>query len=767
MKDINVILEFDIIKKQLQDHARTFLAKEKVNGLNYSKKEESVKINLAETSEALNLVYAYSTLAFDYVYNIFPHLEKATKGVTLTPKELYECAILDNAIISVKSYFKEIDMLNYPRLNSYVKELKRTNSLKESIFKAINDNYEIFDNASSELRQIRRTIKTKEIEIRKKLNQIIQSKAEYLAETIITIRNDKLVIPIKNTYKNKVSGIIHDYSDSAQTIYIEPSAVANLSYEIAILKQDEKREIERILKELTNYVFENRESLFDNLHNLTHLDFLFAKASYGKKLDASIPCILDKQVINLKKARHPLLNQNIAVANTFEMLDEQKRILLITGPNTGGKTVALKTVGLLALMAQSGLALPVSEGSQIGVFKDIYADIGDDQSIENSLSTFSSHLAKLIEITKNADEKSLILIDEIGAGTNPSEGEAIAMALLDYFAYKNSLVITTTHYSNLKSYALDKGNVLISAMEFNLSDLKPTYRLLNNVFGRSYAFEISKNLGLGEKIVDSAVNYRNFYSNKVILLSEKLEDEKNALIQKEKEFAEEKKDFENKKEKLEKLERKIKNKEKQLEETSKEIIDALVDEAKEEINKIKAELLGNKNAKLHDFIEGETKLRNLFKEDEEIHETKEFKVDDYVMIISLQRRGKIVRKNKEDYVVDLAGMSVSVKGSDLEHTKKVQETKNPSMSVRVGNVAVPLELNLIGLRVMEALPILEKYLDDALALRYDSVRVVHGLGSGKLREAVHKVLDTKKYIVSYRLGGEGEGGLGATVIKLK
>ena len=459
------------------------------------------------------------------------------------------------------------------------------------------------------------------------------------------------------------------------------------------------------------------------------------------------------------------------VANDYHIDGKQINMMVITGPNTGGKTVSLKTIGLLTMMAQSGLALPTNEGAIVGVFESFFVDIGDDQSIEDSLSTFSSHMSKLVNMTKHVDEKSLVLLDEIGGGTNPNEGEAIAMALLDFFTSKRALVVATTHYSNLKSYALDKGNIAITSMEFDSVTMRPTYRLLRGVFGRSYAFEISQNLGLSPEILKKAKKYKDYYASQIDLLTEKLDIQRLEIETQVKEILAQKKDLATEKTALQTARDKYEQLQRELREKADDQVAELIEEAVTQIEKVKSDLLQQGQIKLHHAIDAKRQLESLKSVSiTEDSARREFEIGENVFIKSIRKNGKVTRKKGLEYVVSINGMTLGTTLDDLDialmPSDKDTIPKHHVAYQRSGN-QVPLELLLIGMRVEEALEKCDKYVDDALSVHYKTIRIVHGHGTGALRKAVHQWLDNHPHVESYRLGGAGEGGLGATVATLK
>lgn len=771
MRDAKTILEFAAVKKQLAEFAYLGFTKQRIMEMDYSTDYFHILEELNKTNEALSIVNSFGRCPIEYIHDLSISVDKAMKQGVLSPEELYRIGSQSTGMVRMKSFFNSLKSNQYPEFEYYINTLHPLKDLKARIDLCITPSFEIYDNASSALAKIRREISVKSSEIRRKMESIIRSKATYLADNLITMRNDRLVIPVKAAYKNALNGIIHDESASQQTVYVEPEAAILLNSQIAALKQQENLEIERILRELTKLVAVDGETLLRNQRMIEEIDFMFAKGAYGISIDALVAELSQEQIINLRGAKHPLIDKKVAVANDFSLGGEDNLIYLITGPNTGGKTVALKTVGIIALMNQCGLAIPCNFASRLGIFDDFYVDIGDDQSIEQSLSTFSSHISKLTEMVQKANDKSLVLIDEVGGGTNPQEGEAIAMAVISQFHRCQSIVLATTHYANLKTFAIEQGYVTNASMIFDSTEMKPTYKLLKGVSGKSYAFEIATNLGFPLELINEAKNYRKHYMSKSDELIEQLEGEleevnhQKELIEKQKE--ETKQEYlaaEEYKDKLKKEELKIK-------ENADEEIDKLVVDAMQSVEDVLNDLKNNDDLKLHQVINAKARINALkpeIIEDEVTQAEKPFEVGDYAYVISAKRRGKIERKNGDAYLVNIGGISLKVKGSNLQHTEeKSMEIVEKKMMKAEQLLHVPMELNLIGMHVDEALEAVDKYLDNAMRVRLKTVRIIHGFGSGALRNAVQKYLKGKSNVKEFHYGGAYDGGMGATVVVFK
>ena len=600
-----------------------------------------------------------------------------------------------------------------------------------------------------------------------------------MTDGIVTIRNERYVVPVRADYKNTFGGTIHDQSSSGNTYFMEPKEVVDLNNKLQEWHVEERREIERILRELTEEVKKFVDLLSLNVELLGEIDFMFAKGKYARLINGTRPKINTKGIIRLVAARHPLIDQKSVVANDIELGDEYTTIV-ITGPNTGGKTVTLKTVGLLTLMAQAGLLIPAHESSQLAIFDHVFADIGDEQSIEQSLSTFSSHMTNIVKIMERLTVNSLILFDELGAGTDPKEGASLAISILNYVKVRGARTIATSHYPELKAYAYEQDDVINASVEFNVETLSPTYRLLVGVPGRSNAFEISKRLGLKEAILNQARSYVESERTEMTDLITKLEDRGLQLdqeiqhLQQQNTLVEEmKKEYE---QKLAKFEA---EREKVLEDIKKEAFES-VRQAKEEAEQIvmdlrQAKKMADLSMKDHELTEKLTSLKKAEAKQAEQFKKKAqnkqpLKPGDEVMVLSLNRQGELIEQTKNgEWMVQLGMMKVNIKPEDLQYLRKSvqkKETKKGQM-VHKRNSHVGIQLDLRGERYEDAMLMLDKYFDDVLLAGYQTITIIHGHGTGALRQGVHKYLKQNKHVASFRFGGAGEGGTGATVVELK
>ena len=771
MRNINEVLEFNRVLTTVAGYALTSSAKQRLLALTMSNDYYRIEEDLAHADEAIRITYSFGRCPIEYVHEIEEPINRAHKGATLNCEELYHIASQYEGILKVQNFAGAVKAEHIENFKYLVDSLNPVRELKREVDRCISPNLTIYDHASTTLANIRKELVAKEAEVRHKLDQYLRNDAAKLSDSLVTIRNERLVIPVKSSYKYDFGGIIHDQSDSGQTFYVEPEAVVTINSQLQVLHHREAEEIERILASLTGIVRANEEILLANFKHLVELDFLFAKGQYAKELDAKVATLSKTSEIYLIKARHPLLERKTVVANDFILGGAQNKIVLVTGPNTGGKTVALKTVGLLVMMNQAGLAIPVDFEARLGVFDNIYVDIGDEQSIEQSLSTFSSHLSKIVAITKAVTKDSLVLVDELGGGTDPSEGEALAMAILDYFHTKQSLVLATTHYSNLKSYAIEVGYVTNASMLFDADHLQPTYRLIYGVPGRSYAFMISRRLGLAEEIVSKGEQYQKHFLTESDLLIAKLQKELEAADAKQAELKAQAEELQEEKQRVDEALVQVQNEKQELVVKSHEKIDELVASATAEINEIinAMKVRPSSEVKMHEWIAAKKRLEDVsvFEIDEEKQELHDYEVGETIFVPRLNKTGKVVRKHGNEYFVNIGKITMSLDAHELAKHEQVQNETKVSIQTASKRTAVSMECNLIGLHVDEAMQALEKYLDDALLMHYHEVRIIHGFGSGALRKAVHAYLDKQKYVKDYRMGGAGEGGLGATVVHFK
>lgn len=756
------LLEFNLIKETLQKYATLRLNKEKINNLEIITNKDILQMELNKTDEASRILLRHGRIIIEELNDIYLSLDKVNKSFVLSIEELYDIKSCLRIVKENINFSKNIDNNEFTCFFSLINNFKTCNQLYNSLIKSIADNKQIKDEASPNLKRIRKEIRGLELEIKEKLLKIISAYSSILNDTNILYKNGKQVLAVKSSEKNKLGGIVVDESNSGFTSYVEPEAVYKITSKINILRNEENEEIQKILRELSGLVFNYSSELNDNFTSLLELDFMFAKGEYSNKTDSKI-AVLSDNVLKLIKAKHPLIEKEKVVSNDFCLSTEDKKVLIISGPNTGGKSVALKTVGILSYMNQCGLAIPVKE-AVLPVFDNIYVDIGDNQSIISSLSTFSSHISNISYILNNITDKSLVLLDEVGAGTDPSEGEALAMAIIDYCHKKNCFLLSSTHYDNLKTFAINKEYVEVSSMEFDKVNLKPTYRLLKGQIGKSYALEISSRYGINDEVINKAYEYKEEYSTSTEKMLRKLEiklEEQQKLIDK----YEEKNDaLNNLIEENKKKEQELKIKLEEIKETANEEINELIKESKEQINEILEEIKSKENVKMHEALIANKKLDNLaIEEKEENIEINCFNLGDTVKIVSLSKVGEITSINKNKYGVNIGNLTVNVDGSDLEKCKVKSKPNKVTISSKVKTTKMSMELNLIGKRVEEALIELGVYLDRARVMHLPSVRIIHGYGTGRLQKAIHEYLK-KVNNIEYHFGGQSDGGMGSTIV---
>lgn len=778
------ILEFNKVKEHLLEHVSSSLGRKKAINIRPSTDYEEVIRRQEETDEAVTVLRIKGNVPLGGIFDIRPHVKRAVIGGMLSPQELNQISSTIHASRQMKRFIEEFaeEESSLPILLGYTDKIIVLADLETSIRNAVDDNGEVLDSASETLRSLRNQLRTKESRVRERLESMIRSTSaqKMLSDAIITIRNDRFVIPVKQEYRGHYGGIIHDQSSSGQTLFIEPASIVQLNNELQGIRVKEQQEIERILIALSVQAAENSSELETILEVLGEIDFMFAKARYSKRIKASKPKINNEGKISLFKARHPLIPIDEVVANDIKLGAEYSTIV-ITGPNTGGKTVTLKTVGLCTLMAQAGLQIPALDGSETAVFGNVYADIGDEQSIEQSLSTFSSHMVNIVDILDQVDFNSLVLFDELGAGTDPQEGAALAISILDEVYKRGARVIATTHYPELKAYGYNREGVINASVEFDIETLSPTYKLLIGVPGRSNAFEISKRLGLKDQVIETARSYIGADSNQVENMIASLEESRRQAEA----DMEEANDFLKSAEKLHKdLQKQMAEfyEEKDaMHEKAAEKAEDIVEKAKAEAEEIirdlrKMRMEKHAEVKEHELIEAKKRLseaapqmssaKNKLKPKNNKHV---FEAGDEVKVLSFGQKGHLLEKvSDNEWQVQIGILKMKVAERDLEYVKspKPVETK-PVATVKGKDFHVSLELDLRGERYENALLRVEKYIDDALLAGYPRVSIIHGKGTGALRQGVQEYLKNHRSVKKIRFGEAGEGGTGVTVVEFK
>ncbi len=770
-------LEFTKIKNILSSYAETDTGKKMCLNLQPSNNKEKVQKALDETTEAVALIYRKGNLPLESIGDISNYILNLKNQNFLSAKALLELATLLKTSKTLKNYYFEKELNQTDSLTNYFDHLYTNPNIEEKIFSAIIDENTFDDRASNALYKIRQQMRNTKKEIKNKLQSLLNSK--YLQEPIVTIRQDRFVVPVKSEYQTELKGFIHDTSSTGSTVFIEPISVFDLNNQLSELKNQESIEIEKILQILSSLFFDITNELENNFNLITILDFIFAKAKYSKELDCNCPKINDDKIIYLKNAKHPLLDQSIAVPITLE-IGKTFSSLLITGPNTGGKTVTLKTVGLLITMTQCGMHIPASSESSIYLFDNIFADIGDEQSILESLSTFSSHMTHIINILNEATSNSLVLVDELGSGTDPIEGASLALSILEYLKEHNITVLATTHYHELKEYALLTDGVENASCEFDLETLSPTYRLLIGVPGKSNAFAISQKLGLKPEILEKAKKLINSDTAKTEDLLKEIYDSK-ALIESEKEKTLQ---YSNK---IEKLKQKLENEITDLEEHKKDYLQKAKQEAREillsakqEANDIIKEMESEKNSsknlntlrnklssKLHEVNQTPEPQQE---ETTELDES-QIKPGTIVFVPKFNKNGTILSypNQSKKFNIQIDNIKTTLTPSQITIAKNT-ETKKEIITKKQSNFApknVRTELNVIGMNIEESIFLVDKFLDEAALAKLETARIIHGKGTGVLGKGIQKYLKTHPHVKSYRYGTFGEGEMGVTIVELK
>ena len=781
---IEKVLEFSKIRTQLAEYATSEKGKQMIKELPIEVDAKAIQNKIEETTDGVELLRLKQGIPIPRLKDISFALKRLELEAGLNGRELSDILRVLTTTHEVERFFEkveeeEIALKRVPRL---VEKLESIPEVTSELEASIREDGYVLDSASPTLHGVRVGIQKTEQDIRRQMDQYLTGKnAQYLSDTIITIRNDRYVLPVKAEYKSVFGGTVHDQSSTGQTLFMEPQAVVNLNNKLREYQIQEKREVERILWELSQKLMPYTNSLHQNHYVLARLDVVNAKALYAHELRATEPIIDANNYVALWQAWHPLLEREKAVANDI-ILGEEYQAIVITGPNTGGKTILLKTVGVIQLMAQMGLYIPAGENSRVGVFTEIFADIGDEQSIEQNLSTFSSHMSNIVSILKQINDKSLILIDEIGSGTDPQEGSSLAIAILDYIASKQSYVIASTHYPELKAYGYDRPKTINASMEFDGDTLQPTYQLLLGVPGRSNAFDISKRLGLPSIIIDQA---RGLLSEEDQDLNAMISDLEQKRRRAQRDADKMRHQLELSTQLLEDLQRETEqfqaNKARLLEE-AKERANTLIEQSQDDADKILSEIrelqLRSKQStvKEHEMIEKKTALKDLkheqaLKKNKVLRKEKAKKalqVGQSVEVLSFGQRGTLVEKvNDKEWVVQMGIIKMKIAVEDLSPIAEAQEAKQQVIVKSARASHVSSELDLRGKRYEEAMKDLELYLDAAILANYPRVTIIHGRGTGAIQQGVHKVLRSHRSVASFEFAPMNTGGNGATIVTFK
>ena len=775
------VLEFEKIKSFVADETISDLGREKVQEMAPASNFDTVEFQMNETDEISQIYNKHRLPSLSGLAKVSPLVHRASIGGVLNVAELNRIKRLVQVQNQFKTFYNQMleedEEVKYPILHDKMNHLP----ILTDLFKEINetcDAHDLFDHASYTLQSIRSKISRTNQRIRQNLDRIVknQGNQKKLSDAIVTVRNDRNVIPVKAEYRQDFNGIVHDQSASGQTLYIEPNSVVEMNNQISRLRNDEAVERERILTELTGFVSAEADALLIAESVMGQIDFLIAKARYARTIKGTKPTFKEDRTIYLPNAFHPLLDKDTVVANTIEFIDDVETVI-ITGPNTGGKTVTLKTLGLIIVMAQSGLLIPTLDGSQLSIFENVYCDIGDEQSIEQSLSTFSSHMKNIVEILQDADQNSLILFDELGAGTDPSEGAALAMSILDYVRRLGSLVMATTHYPELKAYSYNREGVMNASVEFDVETLSPTYKLLMGVPGRSNAFDISKKLGLSLNIINKAKTMIGTDEQEINAMIESLEQNSKRVDQQRIELDRLVREAQQTHDALSKQYQQYQNYEKSLMDEAKEKANQRVKSATKEADEILKELRNLRDqkgaeVKEHELIDKKKQLDDQYEAKSIKQHVQKKKYDtihagDEVKVLSYGQKGEVLELvGEEEAVVQMGIIKMKLPIEDLEKTKKKKE-KHTKMVTRQNRQTIKTELDLRGYRYEEALNELDQYLDQAVLSNYEQVYIIHGKGTGALQKGVQQHLKKHKSVRQFRGGMPSEGGFGVTVAELK
>ena len=785
-KKILDVLAFDQVKQLVGQYLVTAQGKEELAQLAPSADAQQISTWLAETEDALKVQRLRGGIPVPKIENIRPQMKRIEIGADLNGLELAQVGRVLVTADELKRFFEDLSdsEIEFERLYEWEKQLVTLPTLSRRLKEAVDEDGRLTDEASPELRVIRQNIRRSERTIRETLDSLVRGgNAKYLSDTIVTMRNERYVIPVKQEYRGVFGGVVHDQSSSGQTLFIEPKQVVDQNNRLRQHQIAERTEIERILAELSAELAPYQREILHNAYVIGMMDFMNAKARFGKELQAIVPAINTDNHVVFKQARHPLIDQEKVVPNDIA-IGEDYQAVVITGPNTGGKTITLKTLGLLQIMGQSGLPILVDEESQMGIFQEIFADIGDEQSIEQSLSTFSSHMTTIVDVLKKVDHTSLVLFDELGAGTDPQEGAALAIAILDELGARSAYVMATTHYPELKVYGYNRANTINASMEFDVDTLSPTYRLLIGVPGRSNAFEISKRLGLDTQIIEQAKQIMDGESQD---LNEMIADLENRRKMTETEYLE----MRHYVEEAERLQKELKQaynfffeeREAELAKARKKA-NQIVEEAKEESEKIISDIRnmqlssGQSHVKEHELIAARTKLSDLHQEEhlqknkvlQKAKAAKTLKVGDEVLVTSYGQRGTLIKKmGQSQWQVQLGILKMTLPESDLQPAAPVKEpVQRVVHTVRSAESShVPNQLDLRGKRYEEALNEVDQYLDAAILAGYPQVTIVHGKGTGALRQGITEYLKNHRSVKSFEFAPANQGGNGATIVKFK
>ena len=780
-------LELDQVLEQLAQCAGSSEGKEKCRLLRPTSDLEDVQALLDETTAASNLCTKKGNPSFGDVKDVSASLERADMGGALQPKELLSIAAILRSARTIKSYVSEDEEKTV--LTPLFHALTPNKYLEDRIFGAILSEEEIADNASPELSDIRRHMRAQAAKIRDSLQKVISSPAysKYLREPIITIRQGRYVVPVKSECRNDVPGLVHDVSASGSTYFVEPMSAVNANNALRELEIKEKKEIERILAELSAEAAGHRGDIELNFDMLVRLDVIFAKAKLAYRMNAWAPLMNDEGRVELRKARHPLIDAKAVVPISLR-LGTDFDTMIITGPNTGGKTVTLKTVGLLTLMAECGLHVPAGDGSQLSTFDAILADIGDEQSIAQSLSTFSSHMRTIVDVVAQCDDRTLVLFDELGAGTDPAEGAALATAIIEFCRKMGSRVVATTHYAELKLYAMQTVGVINASCEFDVETLRPTYKLLIGIPGKSNAFAISRKLGLSEEILKEADNLVGKSDKDFEDVLSKLEQQRQQMEAARHEAERLRRETQKIKEQSQEYHDQLRREKERAMESARREAQEIIEDARrtanaasDEIKALKKQLsegadttgINQRQSELRRSLnEAQSRIRAGQQEKERPQPTRDILIGDTVELLKLGTRASVIAINKDGtYQLQAGILKLNAKKDEIylleqENPYKEKHVRPAHSGREMKMTALASEIDLRGMDTIEAVCVMDRYLDEAMRSNLKSVRIIHGKGTGAVRAAVHQALKKNKFVKKFRLGQYGEGEDGVTIAEL-
>lgn len=767
-------LELDIIKNQIAKFCKSESSIQRLSDLKPMTEVDIITESLKEVEQMATFIAKFQSIPFIENFDIHELVSKASKGFYFSLEEILQFRLFFKMEFDAINHFRaqRQDEKTYESIFKYVNQLKSHYNILNKFYDIMDEKGEIYDKASPILHDIRKKMANSDRTLQTKMQTLLQKYQQYLSENIVVLRNDRLCLAVKESFKNKIPGVLHDMSQSKQTLYIEPEATRIITQELEHLKLQEQNEILKILSKISEQIHKEYESIKLNLELFIELDLIQAKAKYALQIDGMRPTINKEGIINFVSARHPLIDRKDVVPIDMK-LNKEKNTMLITGPNTGGKTVALKTLGLLTLMAQSGILVPLKPESELAVFDQVFADIGDEQSITQSLSTFSSHIKRIIYMIEHMKDNSLVLIDEIGSGTDPGEGVSLAIAIIEYLRQYDIRMIVTTHYSELKQYAFETEGMVTASVAFDVASLKPLYKLTLGAIGSSHALLIAKRLGLSNEIYERAESLQLNKTSDLAKVLEKLNNEIYAIEQ-------EKAYLKSENDKLNELIRLYEEKRRELFDKEASLVEKITDRETSKFKKAYHELeqlieeLKEKNAINHkDLTDIKTRVNQSLKNDQIVIEDEKINVDDQVYIRSYDQYGVVHQVKDDKYLVKFGMFELWFNKHELakektkKETKKVHKIVRPKKTEDLKVTTFSTEVDLRGKRFEDVKGIMDDAIDKSLLTNVHELRIIHGFGTGAIRKAVQDYIKKSPYIKSSRYGGEGEGLNGVTIITLK